>query len=273
MSLSSTETKPKMSESTTTSPSEPNRLTRGYGKATINYFAGSPLNRVAFLRGNNEFLSAAFSHVSAAIMLLDAQMSPLTRSDDGKKNRVEYVTCDDIKCLFPGGGGGSSRPFAKSDEDAVAAYDSSAPGEPLILFLGLDRSHQSDHVFRWKEDYVGRPYFAVHVAPAAGNDDDGHGRGRVTKEAAAELREKMEEKGLVWGKLDARAMTLDMGDGEFFFLAFLGKPVNRDRQTNRDGECVLVLYLCVYFHFFSWLFATTRITRLTKGTKKSKTEK
>ena len=40
-------------------------LTLKHGRETANYFSGSPLNRLSFLRASTPFLQSAFSHPRA----------------------------------------------------------------------------------------------------------------------------------------------------------------------------------------------------------------
>ncbi|KAA6413234.1 MAG: NADH pyrophosphatase [Lasallia pustulata] len=54
-------------------------LTRKFGKEVANYFSGSPLNRVSFLRTDQPFLSAALQHPSTTFLLFN-DLSPLTLS-------------------------------------------------------------------------------------------------------------------------------------------------------------------------------------------------
>ncbi|KAI7246382.1 hypothetical protein KC352_g14178, partial [Hortaea werneckii] len=44
-------------------------LSRKFGKETANYFSGSPLNRVGFLRGDHQFLTQALKHPSTSFLL------------------------------------------------------------------------------------------------------------------------------------------------------------------------------------------------------------
>lgn len=45
-------------------PDVDSMLSRKFGKEVANYFSGSPLNRLAFLRADNVFLSKALKHPS-----------------------------------------------------------------------------------------------------------------------------------------------------------------------------------------------------------------
>ncbi|KAJ2904256.1 uncharacterized protein MKZ38_008467 [Zalerion maritima] len=223
-------------------------FTRRYGaEVAANYFSGSPLNRVAFLRGDHEFLQAAFCHASAAIVPLDEDLHPLVLSKDG--NKLDYVTMRDVKPLLMSP---MLRPFAKSEKVAIDSFSSSELYEPLILFLGLDEgfegpvptpaqtapgtptastpgsgtgpilgerkeSSQAKNekttgpggVFKWKE-YQGRPYFALHVAAKE--------KGGVDQAIVKQVKREMAERGGMWLE-DVRKATLEVRDAAIYGLA------------------------------------------------------
>src|SRR5437667_12709368 len=91
-----------------------------------NYFSGSPLNRVALLRSDHDFLSHALSHPSASFLLFN-DLAPFTTSPTS----LAYATYADVEPLIGEG------PFAKSEEDMVEEYNSEVV-IPLLVFLGLD---------------------------------------------------------------------------------------------------------------------------------------
>ena len=95
-------------------------LTRKFGRETANYFSGSPLNRVSFLRTDYGFLSAAFAHASASFLLLD-NLSPLARDPAN----LAYVGTADVAPLT------GPRPFAASEDEQVRAYNSELESAPV----------------------------------------------------------------------------------------------------------------------------------------------
>lgn len=125
-------------------------LSRKFGREVANYFSGSPLNRVSFLRGDHGFLASAFSHPSTSFLLLE-NLSPLVKDS----STLAYVKKSDIEPLT------GSEPFAKNEDEVIKNFNSDVT-RPLILFLGIDGKNKSG--FEWKE-YRGAPYFAVDVTP------------------------------------------------------------------------------------------------------------
>ncbi|KAI1354514.1 NUDIX hydrolase domain-like protein [Xylaria sp. FL0043] len=124
-------------------------LSRKFGREVANYFSGSPLNRVSFLRTDHAFLNAAFAHPSTSFLLLDNH-SPLAKDT----TTLAYVTKEDIVPLT------GSEPFKKTEEEQIKSFNS-AITQPIILFLGLDEKKPG---FEYRE-YKGNPYFAVDVTP------------------------------------------------------------------------------------------------------------
>ncbi|KAL2062772.1 hypothetical protein VTL71DRAFT_5844 [Oculimacula yallundae] len=133
-------------------------LSRKFGREVANYFSGSPLNRVSFLRANHDFITKALVHPSTSFLLFN-DLAPLAKDP----TQLAYVTHKDVKPLI------GENPFEKSEEDMIKEYNS-AVTLPLVLFLGLDEKKKEgfEHGI-----YQGKPYFAVDVTP----------RGSVEKEA------------------------------------------------------------------------------------------
>ncbi|KAI0911880.1 NUDIX hydrolase domain-like protein [Ustulina deusta] len=124
-------------------------LSRKFGREVANYFSGSPLNRVSFLRTDHGFLNAAFAHPSTSFLLLD-NYSPLAKDT----TTLAYVGKDDIVPLT------GPEPFKKTEEEQIKSFNS-AVTQPIVLFLGLDERKAG---FEYR-DYKGNPYFAIDVTP------------------------------------------------------------------------------------------------------------
>ncbi|KAI1304356.1 NUDIX hydrolase domain-like protein [Xylaria venustula] len=124
-------------------------LSRKFGREVANYFSGSPLNRVSFLRADQAFLIAAFAHPSTSFLLLD-NYSPLAKDT----TTLAYVSKEDIVPLT------GPNPFKKTEEEQIKSFNSTVT-QPIVLFLGLDEKKPG---FEYRE-YKGRPYFAVDVTP------------------------------------------------------------------------------------------------------------
>ncbi|PBP27555.1 NADH pyrophosphatase [Diplocarpon rosae] len=162
-------------------------LSRKFGREVANYFSGSPLNRVSFLRGNHEFITKALTHASTSFLLFK-DLAPLATDP----TRLAYVAHKDVKPLI------GENPFECSEEEMVKVYNS-AVTLPLVLFLGLDEKKKDgfEHGI-----YKGRPYFAVDVTP----------RGTVQKQAN-DVIEAVTAKGntFVEGRMH---MTLNAPEGK-----------------------------------------------------------
>jgi NAD+ diphosphatase len=168
-------------------------LSRKFGREVANYFSGSPLNRVSFLRAEHSFISKALTHPSTSFLLLN-DLAPLT-SDPA---HLAYAKHDDISKLI------GDNPFEKTEAEVIQSYNSTVT-LPLVLFLGLDERKKDgfEHGI-----YSGRPYFAIDVTP----------RGTVEKEAQSVI-EGMKKRGLVFaeGRLN---MTLNAPEGAYEFCYY-----------------------------------------------------
>lgn len=177
-------------------PTDESMLSRKFGPEVANYFAGSPLNRVSFLRSDHDFMRSAFAHPSANILLLH-NLGPLVQKDT---SRLAYATRADVIGLT------GPDPFEKKEEQQIKDFDSEVV-QPVILFLGIDDkqrlpSNGSDGPGFEYKDYKGCPYFAIDVAP----------RGSVI-EAAKALVAAMRAKGLSFNE-SPRNMSLSASEGE-----------------------------------------------------------
>ncbi|KXJ94285.1 NUDIX hydrolase domain-like protein [Microdochium bolleyi] len=124
-------------------------LSRKFGREVANYFSGSPLNRVSFLRGEHDFLNKAFAHPSASFLLMNG-LSPLGKG----RSTLAYVGRDAVLPLI------GPEPFKQTEAEQIRNFNSTVD-KPVILFLGLDEKNKG---FSFKE-HSGNPYFAVDVTP------------------------------------------------------------------------------------------------------------
>jgi len=191
-------------------PDEDSLLSRKFGHETVNYFSGSPLNRLSFLRADHAFLQAAFSHPSAAFLLMN-NLSPLVQSDAA---HLAFVSSADILPLT------GPEPFARSEEELIRDFNSEET-RPVILFLGVDdKNHLPSHnagvpeEFIYK-DYKGSPYFAVDVTP----------RGTLT-EAMNTLIAAVKKRGYSFHDNSPRHMGLHAGQGT------ISPTLTKYRETN-----------------------------------------
>jgi len=182
-------------------PPDESLLSQKFGRETANYFSGSPLNRLSFLRTDLSFLRSAFSHPSAAFVLLN-NLAPLVQASDSAN--LAFATGEDVKPLT------GADPFGKTEEEQIREYNSEEP-HSIIVFLGIDeKGALSPHSglkdtepFSFK-DFKGTPYFAIDATPREKNTD-----------AANKLAERMKEKGFEFYGGGPRHMALHSGQGKF----------------------------------------------------------
>lgn len=125
-------------------------LSRKYGREVTNYFSGSTINRVSFLRENTKFLAEV---VKQADFVLFKDLAPLTK--DSGTNLV-YQSFEEVTSLI------TETPFAKTENDLIATYDPTSP-IPMLLFLGLDEASPDPKPFFHSGRYSGQPIFALDV--------------------------------------------------------------------------------------------------------------
>lgn len=135
-------------------------LSRKFGREVANYFSGSPLNRVSFLRSDHGFLSSAFAHPSASFLLMNG-LSPTVQDP----TKLAYVSRADVEPLT------GSEPFRKTEQEWVSAFNSDVSA-PVILFLGIDEKKTTGFEFK---EHKGAPYFAVDVTPKDSYADAANG--------------------------------------------------------------------------------------------------
>ncbi|KAL8963685.1 MAG: hypothetical protein Q9193_000081 [Seirophora villosa] len=180
-------------------------LSRKFGKEVANYFsgetqhkarlgalpsiflpsAGSPLNRVSFLRSDHAFLSAALRHPSTSLLLLN-NLNPLAKDP----SNLEYVSYKDVTLLI------TDDPYSKTEAQIISEYDSTIT-IPQLLFLGLDERNQQGLTYNI---YTGSPYFALDVTP----------KGTITAQARS-LIQAMQSRGLTFleGRIQASLPAQD----------------------------------------------------------------
>lgn len=125
-------------------------LAQKFGPGVTNYYSGSPLNRVSFLRDDNAFLSRAFTSPDAQFVALNEFAPLVTDATTLKPIRLE----DFVSVSGPD-------PFNKSMKDTIAAYDSKAT-KPLVVFLGIREDEVSEFKIR---EFQGCPWFGVDLTP------------------------------------------------------------------------------------------------------------
>lgn len=161
-------------------------LSRKFGREIANYFSGSPLNRLSFLRANHKFISNALLHPSTKFLLAD-NLSPAATSP----TTLHWAKHSDIARLIGG------NPFEKEEEELIREFRSEET-RPTVLFLGVDENDKQG--WEW-EIYKGTPYFAVDITP----------KGSVEAEAKSVI-EELKKKDLTF--LEGRwAMHLNAQDG------------------------------------------------------------
>lgn len=168
-------------------------LSRKFGKEIANYFSGSPLNRVGFLREDHKFLSQAFSHPSTSFLLC-RDLQPLVKKGQKVGGHLHFVGVEDVKPIV------GEEPFSVGEKELVAQYNSDVY-RPQMIFLGIDEKNQEGLEYQSKNKYKGAPYFAVDVTPK-----------ESVKEACESLIKKKEDEGL--GFAPGRVMDIDPKHGK-----------------------------------------------------------
>lgn len=175
-------------------PDVDSMLTRKFGREIANYFSGSPINRLSFLRGDHGFISKALVHPSTSFLLFN-NLAPLAKDP----TTLAYAKYEDVRKLIGG------NPFEKTEEELIKQYNSSIT-LPVVLFLGIDerKNEGFEHGI-----YKGGPFFAIDVTP----------RGTVEKEASSVV-EEMTKRGLqfIEGRMH---MTLNAPEGMAFLHPLL----------------------------------------------------
>lgn len=146
-------------------------------QAPVNFFGGSPLNRLSWLRTSEHFLNAIATSPTTRWILFKAGQ-PLFVSDPETKTRsVARLTTADVRSLL------GTEPFfaqGKNDGDAaergVPVLESARLRGPGVVFLGLHEPESASHAlpssdFNAKADteaviskIQGTPYFSLDVS-------------------------------------------------------------------------------------------------------------
>ncbi|KAH6624555.1 NUDIX hydrolase domain-like protein [Chaetomium sp. MPI-SDFR-AT-0129] len=190
-------------------PPDASHLTQKYGGETANYFSGSPLNRLSFLRADPVFLRSAFAHPSTRFLLL-SNLAPLVRADDDRAT-LAFARHADVVPLV----GTAEERFGRTEEEMVKGFDSGRE-EVGVVFLGVDEGGlveerdgedgkgETEEGFGYR-DFRGAPYFAVDVTPRGGK-----------KGAAEELIATVKGRGHVFHDNSPRHMGLVAGHAALY---------------------------------------------------------
>ncbi|KAK6352584.1 NADH pyrophosphatase [Orbilia blumenaviensis] len=128
-------------------------LTRKFGEGVENYYAGSPLNRLAFLRTNHTYLSTALQHPSTRFILLN-NLDPLASTP----STLAFLSYSDISDLI-------ANPYATSEQQLLQTFTSTVD-HPVLIFLGIDESAAPEHSIPTPDNkYTGQAYFSLDVTP------------------------------------------------------------------------------------------------------------
>ncbi|KAI4242891.1 MAG: hypothetical protein L6R40_003764 [Gallowayella cf. fulva] len=160
-------------------------LSRKFGKEVANYFSGSPLNRVSFLRTDHSFLSAALKHPTTSFLLFN-NLDPLAKDP----SNLEFASYGDVRPLI------GEDPYSKSEGHLISEYDSEVT-IPQLLFLGLDERNKEGLTYNI---YAGSPFFALDVTP----------KGTIASQAES-LIQTMQSRGLQFleGRIQAALPAQD----------------------------------------------------------------
>ncbi|KAK4541075.1 hypothetical protein LTR36_008300 [Oleoguttula mirabilis] len=169
-------------------------LSRKFGPEVANYFSGSPLNRVGFLRHDHTFLSQALRHPSTQFLLCKDLQPLLHATQPGRLGFVKHAVVEPVM---------GEDPYASTEADIMAVWNSTTY-TPQMIFLGIDEKAAEGLRYKNKKNtYSGAPYFAVDVTPRAS-----------VKAACEKLIEGLEAKGL--GFATGRVMDIEAHDAAIY---------------------------------------------------------
>lgn len=124
-----------------------NLLTKRFGDETVNFFAGSKLNRFSFKRQDNEFLSKCVLDPKTQFLTFN-NLDPLAT----KEGKLVLLKLQDIKGII-------QNTYEMTDEAKIKQW-SAEDDSTIVVFLGLDESKSTEQ--------GGEAYFAVDVTPNSG---------------------------------------------------------------------------------------------------------
>lgn len=119
-------------------------LTKRFGEETINFFAGSALNRFSFKRPDTAWLSKCLLDPSTKFLAFN-NLDPLAT----KAGTLVYSKLDELKDIV-------GNPYEITYEEQVKNW-SAEDESVIVVFLGLDESKPTET--------GGEAYFAVDVTP------------------------------------------------------------------------------------------------------------
>ncbi len=150
------------------------RLVDKFGPEVINYFSGSKLNRLSFLRTNYDFLNLALKHKSTRFIIFrdrkpavkyikdNESTSDLKKYENQKKGKLQFFNYETVKTII-------GDPFIKDEEVMIKEWDSSIY-KPILVFMGIDEEVKDKELsISYKNekaniDYIGRAYFALDIS-------------------------------------------------------------------------------------------------------------
>lgn len=143
----------------------------------MNFFGGSPLNRLSWLRTSEHFLNAIVTSPATRWVLFKSGQVLLASEPETKKRAIAHLTTADVRPLL------GSEPFfaqGKNDGDAaesgVSVLEAARLRGPGIIFLGLHEPENASLAlpssdFSAKADAAavaakieGTPYFSLDVS-------------------------------------------------------------------------------------------------------------
>lgn len=119
-------------------------LTKRFGDETVNFFAGSTLNRFSFKRQDTNFLSKCLLDPTARFLAFN-NLDPLATTD----GKLVLLTLDDVKGII-------GNPYELTNEEKIEQW-SAEDDSTIVIFLGLDESKPTEN--------GGEAFFAVDVTP------------------------------------------------------------------------------------------------------------
>ena len=199
----------------------------------VNFYGGSPLNRLSWLRSSQSFLNAIIAVPNTRWILFNAGQPLMTSSDDRLANlSLIYLTTNDVKPFLgpvPYFGQGKEPGDLINEKDHSEDTHKHSPTESArhrgipVVFLGVHESQSSGSnaalptsEFSDPEDAInkldGTPYFAMDVA------DMDYTSERL-QEILKETTPGQEGKVLDWSEPRASMLNLDVFTAAVFASA------------------------------------------------------
>ncbi|KAF9460735.1 NUDIX hydrolase domain-like protein [Collybia nuda] len=169
------------------------------GGIHVNMFAGSPLNRLSWLRPSQTFLNAIIASPATRWLLFNsAQPLVIASPSEPAKQVLAYLTTSDVKPLlgpepFFGQGEEQGQVFMPSNDAEKSSTEAARHRNARVVFLGLQESSSATTAIPSAEfidanaftNLEGTPFFSLDVADLKYSPEQLNGVLQATSQAQA----------------------------------------------------------------------------------------